>query len=139
MAVMHRTITGPATPDQVWKVLLDSEAFPGFMEGVSEVRIGDEDGDSRVTSWVVELKGSEMEWTQRDTLDHAQRRWDFEQTEGDLAEYRGRWQVAEAPGGAALELEVEFDVGLPTVADMVHPAVVQALEGYQQAVLAQSA
>ncbi|AXG81614.1 type II toxin-antitoxin system RatA family toxin [Streptomyces paludis] len=139
MAVMHRTITGTATPEQVWKVLLDSEAFPAFMEGVSEVTVIDRDGERSGSSWVVELKGSEMEWDQEDVLDHAGRRWEFRQTEGDLAQYEGHWQVSEDPGGAALELKVEFDVGLPMMAEMIHPAVAKALERYQQAIVAQSA
>ncbi|MFF7855195.1 SRPBCC family protein [Streptomyces sp. NPDC007904] len=139
MAVLHRTVTGPATPDQVWKVLLDVEAFPGFMEGVNEVAVTVEDGDRRRSSWLVELKGSEMEWEQEDVLDHAGRRWEFRQTDGDLAEYEGYWQVTEDPAGVALELKVEFDIGLPMVADMIHPAVARALEGYQQGVLGESA
>lgn len=139
MAVMHRIVTGSAAPDQVWKVLVDCEAFPGFMEGVTEVTIGDRDGDRRTSSWVVELKGSEMEWEQEDVLDHAGRRWEFRQTDGDLAEYEGYWQVTEDAGGAALELKVEFDIGLPMVAEMIHPAVAKALESYLHGVVRQSA
>ncbi|MGA5600612.1 type II toxin-antitoxin system RatA family toxin [Streptomyces sp. EMB24] len=139
MAVMHRTLTGSATPDQVWKALLDVEAFPDYMEGVSEVTVTGGDGDRRESSWTVELKGSEMEWEQEDVLDHVARRWEFRQTDGDLAEYRGHWQVGEDPSGVSLELKVEFDVGLPMVADMIHPAVARALEGYQRGVLDRSA
>ena len=31
MAVLHATRRGAGTPDQVWKVLRDIEAFPDFM------------------------------------------------------------------------------------------------------------
>ncbi|GAA2259100.1 SRPBCC family protein [Streptomyces roseiscleroticus] len=141
MAVMHRTVTGSAGPDRLWKVLVDCEAFPGFMEGVNEVTITGRDGDRRTAAWVVELKGSEMEWEQEDVLDHDRRRWEFRQTDGDLGEYEGYWQVVGSTDGdgAALELKVEFDVGLPMVADMIHPAVARALEGYQQGIVDRSA
>ncbi|MFF3850480.1 type II toxin-antitoxin system RatA family toxin [Streptomyces sp. NPDC002328] len=138
MAVLHTTRRGAGTPEQVWKVLRDIEAFPDFMEGVNEVTVTGEDGDRRTSSWIVELKGSEMEWDQEDVLDPERRRWEFRQTEGDLAHYQGYWQIHEDEAGTALELSVEFDIGLPMVEEMIHPAVAKALEGYQQEIIDQS-
>lgn len=138
MAVLHTTRRGAGTPEQVWKVLRDIEAFPDFMEGVNEVTVTGEDGDRRTSSWIVELKGSEMEWDQEDELDPERRRWEFRQTEGDLAHYQGYWQIHEDEAGTALELNVEFDIGLPMVEEMIHPAVAKALEGYQQGIIDQS-
>ncbi len=138
MAVLHTTHRGAGTPDQLWKVLLDIEAFPSYMEGVNEVEVTGEDGGRRSSSWVVELKGSEMEWDQEDVIDAERRRVEFRQTDGDLAEYTGYWQVVEDAEGVGLELNVEFDIGLPMVAEMIHPAVAKALEGYQQGIVGQS-
>ncbi|MER7664891.1 MULTISPECIES: SRPBCC family protein [unclassified Streptomyces] len=139
MAVLHTTHRGAGTPDHLWKVLLDIEAFPSYMEGVNEVEITEEDGDRRTSSWVVELKGSEMEWDQEDVIDADRRRVEFRQTDGDLANYEGYWQIVEDAEGVGLELKVEFDIGLPMVAEMIHPAVAKALEGYQQGIVEQSA
>ncbi|MFC4329077.1 type II toxin-antitoxin system RatA family toxin [Streptomyces andamanensis] len=139
MHVVHSTCPGAGTADAVWKVLTDCEAFPDFMEGVNEVTVNGEDGDRRTSSWVVELKGSEMEWDQEDVLDPERRRWEFRQSDGDLAHYEGYWQVVEDGGTVALELKVEFDVGLPMVAEMIHPAVAKALERYQRDIVEQSA
>jgi ribosome-associated toxin RatA of RatAB toxin-antitoxin module len=138
MHVLHNTALGAGTPEAVWKVLLDCESFAGFMEGVHEVTITGEDGDRRTTDWLVELKGSEMEWEQQDVLDHARMRWEFRQIDGDLAHYEGYWQVVEENDGVGVELKVEFDVGLPMLADMIHPAVAKALEGYQQEIVNRS-
>ncbi|WP_328860422.1 type II toxin-antitoxin system RatA family toxin [Streptomyces sp. NBC_00306] len=138
MAVLHTTHRGAGTPDDLWKVLLDIEAFPSYMEGVNEVEITEEDGDRRTSSWVVELKGSEMEWDQEDVIDAGRRRVEFRQTDGDLANYEGYWQIVEDAEGVGLELKVEFDIGLPMVAEMIHPAVAKALEGYQQGIVEQS-
>lgn len=138
MAVLHTTHTCGATPDQVWKVLLDCEAYSSYMEGVNEVEITDDEGNRRTSSWIVELKGSEMEWDQEDIIDAEQRRLEFRQTDGDLAQYEGYWQVSGDGAGASLELKVEFDIGLPMVAEMIHPAVAKALEGYQQNIISRS-
>ncbi|MET7615516.1 SRPBCC family protein [Streptomyces sp. NPDC005408] len=138
MAVLHTTHKSAGTPDQVWKVLLDCEAFPSYMEGVNEVTITGEEDGRRTSSWVVELKGSEMEWDQEDVIHPDLRRLEFRQTDGDLAHYEGYWQVVEGSDGVGLELNVEFDIGLPMVAEMIHPAVAKALEGYQQGIVSQS-
>lgn len=135
----HTTHTGPATPEAVWDVLVDYAAYPGFMAGVREVTITEDGGETRESSWVVELKGSEMEWEQADTIDAANRRVGFRQTDGDLAHYEGYWQVTEHADGAALELRVAFDVGLPLVAEMIHPAVAEVLEGYQKSIIERAA
>ncbi len=138
MTLLHTTHTAVGTADQVWKTLLDFESYPSYMDGVKEVTVEDEDGDTRSSSWLVELKGSEMEWEQADTVDHEARRLAFRQTDGDLAQYEGYWQVSATDDTVALELSVEFDIGLPLVAEMIHPAVAKALEGYQLAILEQS-
>lgn len=113
-------------PDQAWDVLLDYAAYPEYMTGVNEIEILDEDGELRTSSWIVELKGSEMEWEQQDRISVENRRIEFRQTDGDLAAYEGYWQVH----ANELEVSVEFDIGLPLVAEMIHPAVAKAIEGY---------
>ncbi|MET9734457.1 SRPBCC family protein [Streptomyces sp. NPDC006458] len=138
MAVLHTTLRSEGTPDQVWSVLREVETFPEFMDGVNEVTVTDEADGRRTSSWLVELKGSEMEWEQEDVLDAAARRFEFRQTDGDLAHYEGYWQVHEDAEGTALELNVEFDVGLPMMEEMIHPAVAKALEGYQQGIVDRS-
>ncbi|WP_438453318.1 type II toxin-antitoxin system RatA family toxin [Streptomyces asiaticus] len=138
MAVLNVTCRGAESTERVWKVLLDCEAFPTFLDGVNEVTVTGEEAGRRTSSWVVELKGSEMEWDQEDVIDVERLRWEFRQTEGDLAHYEGYWQVLEDTEGVALELNVEFDIGLPMVAEMIHPAVAKSLRAYQQRILSSS-
>ncbi|MEU6483259.1 SRPBCC family protein [Streptomyces sp. NPDC046887] len=137
--MLHEVHRGGGSADQLWKALLDIEAYPSYMAGVNEVGITGEKDDIRSSSWVVELKGSEMEWDQEDVVDTGRRRVEFRQTEGDLASYEGYWQVVEDGEGTGLELFVEFDIGLPLVAEMIHPAVAKALEGYQRDIIGRSA
>ncbi|MET8425021.1 SRPBCC family protein [Nocardia sp. NPDC004860] len=121
-------------PERLWDVLLDCASYPEYMAGVNEVEILDDEGERRTSSWVVELKGSEMEWEQEDLIAVEQRRIEFRQLDGDLAEYRGYWQVHPEE----LELSVEFDIGMPLVAEMIHPAIAKALEGYAGSVVARA-
>ncbi|MFE3194142.1 type II toxin-antitoxin system RatA family toxin [Nocardia sp. NPDC059240] len=119
-------------PEQLWSVLLDYAAFPEYMTGVNDVEILDDEGTRRTSSWVVELKGSEMEWEQEDVISVEHRRIEFRQTDGDLAVYQGYWQIHPEE----LELSVEFDIGMPLVAEMIHPAIAKALDGYAGSVVA---
>lgn len=138
MTTLNTTHVGACTPEALWAVLLDCESYPSYMDGVHEVTVTADEGDRRTSAWVVELKGSEMEWEQRDEVDADRRRLSFRQVDGDLAHYEGYWEVTPSGEGAALELNVEFDIGLPLVAEMIHPAVAKALEGYQLAIIDQS-
>ncbi|MEU1205275.1 SRPBCC family protein [Nocardia sp. NPDC005825] len=121
-------------PERLWDVLLDCASYPAYMTGVNEVEILDDEGERRTSSWVVELKGSEMEWEQEDVISADQRRIEFRQLDGDLAEYQGYWQVHPNE----LELSVEFDIGMPLVAEMIHPAIAKALEGYAGSIVARA-
>ncbi len=68
------------------------------------------------------LKGSTLEWTERDIPDHARRRLDFAQLDGDLEQFEGAWTVTEnADGGVTVRLECDFDIGIPLLSDMLNP------------------
>ncbi|WP_433192822.1 type II toxin-antitoxin system RatA family toxin [Nocardia sp. CA-107356] len=131
----HRT----SAPTDVWDILLDCESYPDYMGGVNEVEIIDTEGPRRTSSWVVELKGSEMEWEQEDLIDPDRQRIEFHQVDGDLNVYQGYWQIHRDAEGGELELNVEFDIGLPLVAEMIHPAIAKALEGYAGSIVTQAA
>jgi len=134
MYSMNSRLPMSCEPQEVWDVLLDYKSYPEYMSGVNEIEILDEDGDRRTSSWIVELKGSEMEWEQEDHISADDRRIEFHQTDGDLNSYQGYWQVH----ATELEVSVEFDIGLPLVAEMIHPAVAKAIEGYAGAIVARA-
>jgi ribosome-associated toxin RatA of RatAB toxin-antitoxin module len=134
MYSMNARLPMTCEPGQVWDVLLDYTSYSDYMDGVNKIEILDEDGGRRTSSWTVELKGSEMEWEQEDRISIADRRIEFRQTDGDLNDYEGYWQVH----ANELEVSVEFDIGLPLVAEMIHPAVAKAIEGYAGAIVARA-
>ncbi|MEV7013779.1 SRPBCC family protein [Streptosporangium sp. NPDC051022] len=128
------TSTEPA--QRIWEVLLDCEEFPSYMDEVVDVTILDRSGSNRTSRWAVLLKGSELEWVERDTVDHERRRIEFEQIEGDLAYFDGYWQVTDdGAGQTTIELHVEFDIGIPLMADMLNPVAARALEENSKAIL----
>jgi ribosome-associated toxin RatA of RatAB toxin-antitoxin module len=99
------------------------------MASVDSVEILDQpDERHRTTAWSVRLKGSVLRWTEAELIDHAARRFDFEQLSGDLDEFVGHWAVHPAPGGGSrVELHVTFDIGIPLLAEMLNPVAADAL------------
>ena len=114
--------------DEVWRAVNDIEAYPGYMDNVRRVEILSSDGDERVSSWSVLLKGSVLEWTELETVDLGQRRIDFRQLDGDLDLFAGAWQLDVGEGGrVTVSLDVEFEIGIPLLADMLNPVAARAL------------
>lgn len=127
--------TTTASVEDVWAALLDSESYATYMEEVREIRVLEWSGDKRTSQWAVLLKGSELEWTEEETIDHARRRIEFRQLDGDLAYFTGYWQVTSDGLTTTAELSVEFDIGIPMMSEMLNPVAARALEDNSRAIL----
>ncbi|OKI02555.1 hypothetical protein A6A06_16195 [Streptomyces sp. CB02923] len=130
----HTTQDDPA---EVWATLLDNEAYPSYMTEVQDISVVEWEGDRRVSTWSVLLKGSELEWEEEEFIDHARRRIDFRQTDGDLARFTGYWQVTAGEQGTTTELHVDFDIGIPMMSELLNPVAARALEDNARAMLEQ--
>jgi ribosome-associated toxin RatA of RatAB toxin-antitoxin module len=132
VSIRHSTVAGA---DEVWTALLDSESYATYMNEVREIRVIERVDDRRVSHWAVLLKGSELEWTEEEFIDHARRRIDFRQLDGDLAYFVGHWQVTSDGTITTAELHVEFDIGIPMMSEMLNPVAARALEDNSRAIL----
>ncbi|MDI5964491.1 type II toxin-antitoxin system RatA family toxin [Streptantibioticus silvisoli] len=112
-----------------WAAVMDVESYPHVMDNVRAVRITATTApDTRTTAWSVDLKGSVLEWTESERLDHAAMRFDFHQLSGDLTDFSGYWGVRHGDdGGSVVTLSVDFEIGIPLLADMLNPVAAKAL------------
>ena len=126
-----------AAAERVWDAVKAVEDYPAFMESVRDVRIEDDlGGGSRLTRWSVLLKGSVLEWTERETIREDVRRLEFEQVDGDLDRFAGAWSVHDhGDGGCTVRLDVDFDIGIPLLAEMLNPVAARALRDNSQQML----
>lgn len=129
------SIAVPA-PD-AWSAIVDVEAYPDCMDVVRSVEILDDSGgDRRRTAWSVLLRGSRLEWIEREHLDERRRVISFEQETGDLETFSGQWSVRPVTDGRSeVSLRVEFDIGVPLLAEMLNPVAATALEDSARAML----
>jgi ribosome-associated toxin RatA of RatAB toxin-antitoxin module len=117
-----------APVDEAWRAVTRLEDYADFMDNVESVTVRGEEGGQRVSSWSVLLKGSILEWEETDELDEANRVMTFHQLSGDLDEFTGSWRVEEVDGGASLvSFSVDFEIGIPLLADMLNPVAAKAL------------
>ncbi|MCX4745802.1 SRPBCC family protein [Kitasatospora sp. NBC_01287] len=116
-------------PEDAWAAVVDVLSYPDCMESVDSVEIVDQrDERHRTTAWSVRLKGSVLRWTEAELIDQQARRFDFEQVSGDLGEFTGHWAVRPAPpNGSTVSLHVDFDIGIPLLAEMLNPVAADAL------------
>ncbi|SDZ70506.1 Ribosome association toxin PasT (RatA) of the RatAB toxin-antitoxin module [Variovorax sp. YR266] len=128
-------VMGPMDRELLWRTLCDFERYPDFMQDVLEVRVERRTATEIVSHWRVLLNGSELSWTERDLLtdDH---RIVFEQTDGDLEVWRGQWRVLIAGDGSlSVELDVSFDLGIPSLAEVLHPIGERAIRANSRQML----
>jgi ribosome-associated toxin RatA of RatAB toxin-antitoxin module len=126
---------GPMDRELLWRTLCDFERYPDFMQDVLEVRVERRTATEIMSHWRVLLNGSELSWTERDLLtdDH---RIVFEQTDGDLEVWQGQWRVLTAEDGSLrVELDVSFDLGIPSLAEVLHPIGERAIRANSRQML----
>jgi len=129
MPTVRVEVSVAASVDAVWRVLLDIEAYPGLVENVQAVEVLSESQDStRTSAWSVRLEGSVLEWTEREQIDEHRHAVTFDQLDGDLRLFSGTWSVRQRGGEKTLvTLEVEFDIGIPLLAELLNPVAADAL------------
>jgi uncharacterized membrane protein len=71
--------------DEVWDSVNRIDEYPAFMDNVNAVTVlSTSESGERISSWSVTLKGSILEWTERELPDRSSYRITFEQVEGGI-------------------------------------------------------
>ena len=126
-----------ASPGAVWPIVKNLLDYPKFMEQVISVAsLQSADGKS-CTAWTVLFSGNELQWTETDLYDEAARRIEFAQIEGDLAEWNGTLEVLADGAGTLVRYTVNFDLGVPALAHVLHPLGGRAIRSNCEQMLAE--
>ncbi|MFD0266173.1 type II toxin-antitoxin system RatA family toxin [Streptomyces sp. NPDC127106] len=117
-----------APVEETWRAVTRLEDYAAYMENVESVTVQGEEHGKRRSEWSVLLKGSVLEWVEWDELDDATRTMTFQQISGDLDRFTGYWRVDPQDGDASLvTFSVDFEIGIPLLADMLNPVATKAL------------
>lgn len=120
--------------EHVWAVVCDFERHPEYMRDVLEVRYLERGQDTALSAWRIMLNGSELSWQERDVFT-APHRIDFDQIDGDLEVFRGSWVLTQVGSAVEVRLEIEFDIGIPSLTEVLDPLGIQAIQANSRSML----
>jgi ribosome-associated toxin RatA of RatAB toxin-antitoxin module len=109
-------------PQRAYDLIRDFARYPELSDVVEEVVVNPPGADGSVISeWLVRFRKGMLKWTERDVFEPGRRVIRFVQLSGDFDVFEGQWRVEERAGGSEICLDASFDLGIPTLADLLDP------------------
>jgi ribosome-associated toxin RatA of RatAB toxin-antitoxin module len=133
---VETTVFVHAPPRDVYELAKAQEHFPQFMPDVESVEVLARRADGVTTRWKTLVEDAPIEWTEDDVFDDAAITIAYRLTEGDLDTFEGTWRFTERDGGTLVTLDVTYDFGVPTLAELIGPTLHKKIEENAQMMLA---
>jgi len=136
MPYVESKIVIDAPARRVYELAKDQEHFPQFMPDVETVTILERRPNSVVSRWKTLVEEAPIEWTEEDLFDDERLRIDYKLIEGDLDKFEGSWTFEESEGATHVALGVEYDFGVPTLAELIGPTLQKKVRENSEMMLA---
>ncbi|MFY9630145.1 MAG: aromatase/cyclase [Candidatus Cybelea sp.] len=136
MPYVESTIVIDAPAQRVYELAKDQEHFPQFMPDVETVTILERRPDGVISRWKSLVEEAPIEWTEDDRFDDAALRIDYQLIEGDLDKFEGAWTFEDRDGRTHVVLGVDFDFGVPTLAELIGPTLERKVRENSEMMLA---
>ncbi|GCB51454.1 SRPBCC family protein [Streptomyces sp. NL15-2K] len=125
--VLH-ALAGGLEPADAYRRITDFRRYPELTDTVREVRVDDPLADgSLVSEWTVTFRGGLMRWRERDLFSPETLSLTFEQLSGDFQTFEGSWRCEPRDGGTLIVFTASFDLGIPTLAEILDPVAESTL------------
>jgi len=136
MPYVESRIVIDAPARRVYELAKDQERFPQFMPDVESVAILERHADGVISRWKTLVEEAPIEWTERDCFDDATLRIEYKLIEGDLDKFEGSWTFEHRDGVTHVVLGVEYDFGVPTLAELIGPTLQKKVRENSEMMLA---
>jgi ribosome-associated toxin RatA of RatAB toxin-antitoxin module len=136
MPYVETSIAIAAPARVVYELAKDQERFPEFMPDVETVKLIEQNAERAISRWKTLVEEAPIEWTEEDRFDDAALRIDYKLIEGDLDKFEGAWTFEERDGLTHVSLGVEFDFGVPTLAELIGPTLLRKVRENSEMMLA---
>jgi ribosome-associated toxin RatA of RatAB toxin-antitoxin module len=133
---VETAIVVDAPARNVYELAKDQERFPDFMPDVETVTILERNGARIVSRWKTLVEEAPIEWIEEDIFDDVALRVDYRLLEGDLDTFEGSWTFEERDGATYVTLGVEYDFGVPTLAELIGPTLHRKVQENSEMMLA---
>ena len=128
MPYVETSIDIAAPRQRIYEMAKDMERYPDFMPDVEYVKVLKRDGNQTITRWKTLVEEAPIEWTEVDVFDDANTQIDYRLIEGDLDKFEGAWKFKERDGVTNVVLSVDYDFGVPTLAELIGPILRKKVE-----------
>jgi coenzyme Q-binding protein COQ10 len=120
----------------VYELAKDQERFPEFMPDVETVTILERRADGAISRWKTLVEEAPIEWTEEDRFDNEALRIEYRLLEGDLDKFEGAWTFEYRDGATHVVLGVDYDFGVPTLAELIGPTLQKKVRENSEMMLA---
>ena len=122
-------------PESVLRRITDFKQWPEASDLVRAVQVRREPDGTEISTWEVVFGQGLLRWSERDWLELDEQRARFELIEGDPHHFDGIWHVEPEEAGSTLTFDADFDLGMPSLAHVLDPIAVEAVEEAVESVL----
>ena len=136
MPYVETSIVVAAPARTVYELAKDQERFPQYMPDVETVRVIERRADGAISHWKTLVEEAPIEWTEEDLFDDGAMRIDYKLLEGDLDKFEGAWTFEERDGETYVVLGVDYDFGVPTLAELIGPTLERKVRENSEMMLA---
>ena len=136
MPYVETTIAIAAPARAVYELAKDQERFPQFMPDVETVKVLERHPDHWITRWKTLVEEAPIEWTEEDRFNDDALRIDYKLIDGDLDKFEGAWIFEERDGMTHVLLGVDYDFGVPTLAELIGPTLEKKVKENSEMMLA---
>ena len=136
MPYVESRIAIDAPARRVYELAKDQERFPEFMPDVETVKVLERSETSVISRWKTLVEEAPIEWTEEDRFDDAALRIDYQLLEGDLDKFEGAWTFEHRDGLTHVVLGVDYDFGVPTLAELIGPTLERKVRENSEMMLA---
>ncbi len=123
MPYVETSIVIAAPARVVYELAKEQERFPEFMPDVETVTVLERHADRILTRWKTLVEEAPIEWTEEDRFNDGELRIDYKLLEGDLDKFEGSWTFSENGEHTHVVLGVDYDFGVPTLAELIGPTL----------------
>ena len=81
-----------------------------------------------MSQWEVNFRQGILRWTEEDFFDPLTYSIQFRQIEGDAEHFSGSWLLSDTDEGCLICFAADFDMGIPSLSDIIEPIAEQALQ-----------
>ncbi|MBC7217400.1 MAG: SRPBCC family protein [Candidatus Caldatribacterium sp.] len=136
MARIAVSLSIPKDVETVYERAKGIENLARFLPDLEEVRVIRREGQEVESFWKGKFQGREVKWTEKDIWDDEKKECHFFTLEGDFKKYEGVWRFREeGPSVTHVELEIEYDLGIPLVGALIHAFLKKKMEENAMAML----